>query len=130
MLGVTFMGNKVAKTVSEGKKWKQSPEHYYVYVVLLSDKALARKKFLKSNPEYQNGKPCVYVGMTGLDPDTRFDKHKAGVKANAFVKDFGERLMPELVDHLKQPMTYDDAKYLEVDVAIRLRESGYGVWQA
>jgi hypothetical protein len=39
-------------------------------------------------------------------------------------------LMPELVEDLKQPMTYDDAKYLEVDVAIRLRESGYGVWQA
>jgi len=24
-------------------------------------------------------KPCVYVGMTGLDPDVRFDKHKAGI---------------------------------------------------
>lgn len=130
MLGVTFMGNKVVKTASVEKKRKQSPEHYYVYVVLLSDEVLTRKKFLKSNPEYRNGKPCVYVGMTGLDPDTRFDRHKAGVKANAFVKDFGERLMTELVDHLRQPMTYDDAKYLEVDVAIRLRESGYGVWQA
>jgi hypothetical protein len=124
------MGNKVAKTASVEKKRKQSPDHYYVYVVLLRDEVLSRKKFLKSNPEYQDGKPCVYVGMTGLDPDTRFDKHKAGVKANTFVRDYGDRLMPELIEDLKQPMTYDDAKYLEVDVAVRLRESGYGVWQA
>ena len=124
------MINKVAKLTEGRKKKKPPPEHYYVYVVLLSDEVLLRKKFLKSNPEYQVGKPCIYVGMTGLDPDTRFDKHKAGVKANAFVKDYGERLAMELVDDLKQPMTYEDAKYLEVDVAIRFRERGYGVWQA
>jgi hypothetical protein len=27
-------------------------------------------------------------------------------------------------------MPYEDAKYMEVDLAIRLREAGYGVWQA
>ena len=124
------MSNKVGKTTTANRKRKQPAEHYYVYVVLLSDEVLLRKKFLKSNPEYQLGNPCVYVGMTGLDPDTRFDKHKAGVKANAFVKDYGDRLAMELVDDLKQPMTYEDAKYLEVDVAIRFRERGYGVWQA
>jgi len=32
--------------------------------------------------DYVPGKPCVYVGMTGLDPDLRFDKHKAGVRIN------------------------------------------------
>ena len=38
--------------------------------------------------------------------------------------------MPELVDDLRQPMSYADAVYMEIDVAIRLRELGYGVWQA
>ena len=28
------------------------------------------------------------------------------------------------------PMPYEDARYMEVDLAIRLRQSGYGVWQA
>ena len=38
--------------------------------------------------------------------------------------------MSALVADLKQPMSYSDAKYLEVDVAIKLRELGYAVWQA
>lgn len=28
------------------------------------------------------------------------------------------------------PMPYGDAQYMEVDLAIRLREKGYAVWQA
>jgi predicted GIY-YIG superfamily endonuclease len=103
---------------------------YFVYVVLLGQGVLIHKKFKDSNPNYLAGQPCVYVGMTGKDPDTRFDQHKAGVKSNRWVREYGERLMMELVDDLKQPMTYEDAKYQEVDVAIRLREQGFGVWQA
>ena len=104
--------------------------HYFVYVVLLSSEVLKHQKFIKANVAYKTGEPCVYVGMTGLDPDTRFDKHKAGIQANRFVKQYGVRLMPELVDDLKQPMTYKDAQYLEVEVGINLKELGYGVWQA
>ena len=104
--------------------------HHHVYVILLNDAVLKHKKFKEANPQYESSSPCVYVGMTGLDPDTRFDKHKAGSKANTYVKRYGERLMPELVADLKQPMSYSDAKYLEVDVAIKLRELGYAVWQA
>jgi len=104
--------------------------HYFVYVVRLSQEVLIQKKFKDSNPNYRAGQPCVYVGMTGKDPDTRFDQHKGGVKSNRWVREYGERLMMELVDDLKQPMTYEDAKYQEVDVAIRLREQGFGVWQA
>ena len=104
--------------------------HYFVYVVLLSQEVLLQKKFKDSNPNYLAGQPCVYVGMTGKDPDMRFDQHMAGVKSNRWVREYGEGLMMELVDDLKQPMTYEDAKYQEVDVAIRLREQGFGVWQA
>ena len=46
---------------------------------------LERARFRTANPDYQLGKPFVYVGMTGLDPDLRFDKHKAGIQANRFV---------------------------------------------
>jgi len=34
-----------------------------------------------------------------------------------------------LYAHLN-PMPYGDAQYMEVDLAIRLRQEGYGVWQA
>ena len=104
-------------------------KRYHVYVVELSKDVLLNARFMRSNPCYLHGKPCVYVGMTGLDPDVRFDKHKAGIQANRFVKEFGLRLMPELYA-LYNPLTYDEARSLEVELGIDLREGGYGVWQA
>jgi hypothetical protein len=103
--------------------------HYHVYVILLSPDVMKEKRFMKANPGYLAGKPCVYVGMTGLDPDIRFDKHKAGIQSNRYVMQYGLRLMPELYE-IYDPMTYDQARDLEVELAIDLRESGYGVWQA
>jgi len=104
-------------------------KHYHVYVVELSDKVLANARFMRSNPHHVPGKPCVYVGMTGLDPDVRFDKHKAGIQANRYVQAYGLRLLPGLYE-LYNPLTYDEARSLEVELGIDLREGGYGVWQA
>ena len=44
-------------------------------------------------------------------------------------KRFGLRLMTELFEHLN-PMPYGDAQYMEVDLGIRLRAQGFGVWQS
>jgi len=104
-------------------------KHYSVYVIELSKDVLYEGKFKKCNPAYITGKPCVYVGMTGLDPDLRFDKHKAGIQSNRFAKQFGLRLLPALYE-LYNPMSYDEARDLEVELAIDFREAGYGVWQA
>ena len=103
--------------------------HYYVYVVELSKDVLYKGRFKKANPDYRVGKPCVYVGMTGLDPDIRFDKHKAGIQSNRYVQEFGLRLLPDLYE-VYNPMPYDGARDMEVELAIGLREAGYGVWQA
>lgn len=103
-------------------------ERHNVYVIELSRDVLLEKKFLKANPDYVQGMQCLYVGMTGLDPDLRFDRHKAGIQANKYVLRFGLRLMPHLYAHLN-PMPYGDAQYMEVDLGIRLREAGYGIWQ-
>ena len=86
-------------------------------------------RFRRANPDYRLGKPFVYVGMTGLDPDVRFDKHKAGIQANGFVRDYGVRLLPELYE-IYNPMPYEAAREMEVELGIALREAGYGVWQA
>jgi len=67
--------------------------------------------------------------MTGLDPDSRFDRHKAGIQANRFVFRYGERLVPELYE-VYNPMPYDAARDMEVELAIALRQAGHGVWQA
>jgi len=103
--------------------------HYHVYVIELSKDVLYEGGFRKANPDYIIGKPCVYVGMTGLDPDVRFDKHKAGIQSNRYVRQFGLRLLPHLYE-VYNPMPYDGARDMEVELAIGLREEGFGVWQA
>ena len=103
--------------------------HYHVYVIELSKDVLYESRFKKGNPDYVNGKPCVYVGMTGLDPDVRFDKHKAGIQSNRYAQQFGLRLLPDLYEAYN-PMAYTDAQSMEVELGILLREAGFGVWQA
>lgn len=103
--------------------------HHHVYVIELSSDVLYEPRFRKSNPDYIPGKPCVYVGMTGLNPDLRFDKHKAGIQANRYAQEYGLRLLPSLYE-VYNPMPYLAACEMEVELAIGLREAGYGVWQA
>ena len=113
------------------KKPARTPRshHYHVYVVELADQVWNSGSFRKANPDYQLGKPFVYVGMTGLNPDVRFDKHKAGIQANTFVREHGLRLLPRLYE-MYNPMPYQAACEMEVELGIALREAGYGVWQA
>ena len=103
--------------------------HHHVYVVELADQVWNEGSFRKANPDHQLGKPFVYAGMTGLDPDLRFDKHKAGIQANRFVFKYGLRLLPALYE-VYNPMPYEAARGMEVELAIGLREAGYGVLQA
>src|SRR2546423_13838421 len=93
--------------------------HHHVYVVLLHEKA---GKMLKStNPNRHAGKPCVYVGMSGLPPEERFANHKAGIKASRIVQRFGVRLLPEFFAHLN-PMPFEAAVVMEKDLAEDLRK--------
>ncbi|MCM5682748.1 hypothetical protein M8A51_24720 [Schlegelella sp. S2-27] len=108
---------------------REARHHHHVYVVELSDRVWNEPSFRKANPDYRLGKPFVYVGMTGLDPDLRFDRHKAGIQANRFVRKYGLRLLPHLYE-VYNPMPYEAAREMEVELAIGLREAGYGVWQA
>ena len=108
---------------------RRTRHRYNVYVVELSDAVWNEARFRKANPDHQLGKPLVYVGMTGLDPDLRSARHKAGIQANRYVRDFGLRLLPSLYA-VYNPMPYDGARDMEVELAIGLREAGYGVWQA
>ncbi|MEY3446920.1 MAG: hypothetical protein RIR45_1675 [Pseudomonadota bacterium] len=104
-------------------------KHHHVYVIELSREVLDVPRFRKRNPNYIDGKPCVYVGMTGLDPDVRFDKHKAGIQANSYAQKYGLRLLPDLYDAFN-PMGYQDAVDKEIEVGIDLRSAGFAVWQA
>jgi hypothetical protein len=115
------------------KGGKSPRHHHHVYVVELSDQVWNEARFRRANPHYEpgraNAKPCVYVGMTGLEPDWRMDKHKAGIQSNRYVFSYGLRLLPALYE-VYNPMPYEAARDMEVELAIGLREAGYAVWQA
>jgi predicted GIY-YIG superfamily endonuclease len=108
---------------------KRSRHRHSVYVIELDPAIYNSARFRKANPDHDLTKPCVYVGCTGLTPEQRFEKHKAGIRANKYVQRFGLRLLPKLYAYAN-PMPYDAARDMEVELAIALREQGYAVWQA
>ena len=75
------------------------PYKYQVYIIDLKKAVLGLKKFKARNPDYQEGKPCVYVGSTGISVEERFKQHACGKKSkkgkdlsNRYVKKYGKRL--------------------------------------
>jgi len=104
----------------------QAEHHHHVYVVLLDPAVGKNRKVRAANPKRDSKMPCVYVGMTGLSPEERFANHKAGIKAAWVVKRYGLRLLPELYAHLN-PMPFDAAVQMEMDLAEDLRRLGYTV---
>jgi predicted GIY-YIG superfamily endonuclease len=89
-------------------------DHHSVYVVFLR------------NP-LGDGKAGYYVGMTGLTPEQRFANHKAGIKSASIVRKYGVRLVPTLYEHLN-PMPYEKAVRMEVELADSLRKRGFRVF--
>jgi hypothetical protein len=103
------------------------PEHHHsVYVVLLDSAAARWRTVRAANPKRDPKQPCVYVGLTGLTPEERFANHQQGIKSASVVKRFGLRLLPELYAHLN-PMPFDAAVQMEMDLAEDLRRAGYTV---
>ena len=107
---------------------KNARYHHNVYVIELDKAVLNEPRFRRANPEYDPSKPCIYVGMTGLTVEQRFANHRKGVKSNRFAHRYGIRLLPELYACFN-PMPYEGAREMEVELAVGLREEGYGVWQ-
>ena len=99
--------------------------HHSVYVILLDPAVLKHPSIQRLNPGRYPTKPCVYVGMTGLPVDHRFENHKAGYKT-ACVEKYGIRLMLELYEHLNL-MPFEAATQMEKELADALRAVGYTV---
>ena len=74
-------GTKRSRTsVANGKQSAAAGEtfHHSVYVILLDPAVLRHPSILRLNPNREPTKPCVYVGMTGLLVEHRFENHKKG----------------------------------------------------
>lgn len=90
------------KSFTEGK--------HNVYVILL-------EKFGES------GNYALYIGMTGLSPNERFQNHKEGHKDAPSAREYAKKcLLPSLYEHLN-PMGYEEAQQLEFSIAEALKKA-------
>ena len=120
---------------------KSTKPTYCIYVIELNKKVLENKKFRKENPNYVDGKPCVYVGYTSRTPEIRLNQHLNGERNkkgyrlfNRYAHNFGEALRPRDYKHLnafmkRKSISKEAAISLEVKKAESLRRKGYAVWQ-
>ncbi len=95
-----------------------------IYVVLLHE-SVRRKRGLRAglNPAL----PAVYVGLTNLSPQRRFENHKGNRKAGrGYVRDYGICLLPDLYEAYN-PMPAKLAVEAEKALAEKLRREGYMV---
>jgi hypothetical protein len=100
--------------------------HHSVYVILLDPAVAEHPSVRRLNPGRNPAKPCVYVGMTGLPVEHRFENHTNGYKSAWTVRKYAVRLLPELYAHLN-PMPFEAAVQMEIDLAEDLRAQGYTV---
>ena len=100
--------------------------HHSVYVILLNPAVALHRSVQRLNPKRDCARPCVYVGMTGLRVEERFENHKRGYKSSWVARKYAVRLLPELFAHLN-PMPFEAAVQMEIDLAADLRAQGYTV---
>ena len=103
---------------------------YRVYVIELEKSVVENDKFSRENPDYQNGKPCVYVGSTAATPERRFEQHLSDrIRGSSWVRNYGE----ELLGHAYEDLPWFDSRVAvedhEASYAETLRSKGWGVWQ-
>lgn len=96
----------------------------HIYVVLLDNSVRRRRRV---SPGSDATLPAVYVGLTGLSPQKRFQNHKANRKAGrGYVRDYGICLLPDLY-RAYNPMPHKLAVQAEEALAEKLRLEGYTV---
>lgn len=101
---------------------------YYVYVIELDKKVINSRKFRRCNPQLNTKLNCFYVGQSVHDPKTRFKQHKAGYKANSFVRKYGLRLKRRKFLKFNPIESREEAEKIEQQLAKKLRMKGHGVW--
>ena|SRR5437879_1090985 len=114
------------RTFQRLKHISEEKLHHHVYVVLLSAEAARDRRVLQGNPCRDPAKPCLYVGLTGLTPDERFQNHKRGIKAARIVERYGLKLLPEMYEYLN-PMPFEVAAQMERELTEDLRNQGFTV---
>src|ERR1700752_209989 len=77
------------------RSWSRG--HHSVYAIELDRAVWKNRAFRERNPGGAAG-GCLYVGVTGLTPEARFERHRAGTQSGRFVRTHGRRLRLDLVE--------------------------------
>jgi hypothetical protein len=106
------------------RSWSRG--HYSIYAIELDRDVEQQAAFRRRNPGMTAG--CLYVGMTGLTPEKRFERHRAGTQSGKYAATHGIRLRLDLVEGFER-LPYRIAAFMEPKLAAWLRAQGFGVWQ-
>ena len=98
-----------------------------VYAIELDRAAWKNRAFRERNPGGAAG-GCLYIGVTGLTPEARFARHRAGTQSARLVHAHGVRLRLDLVEGFAR-LPYRIAVEMEPRLAAWLRAQGFAVWQ-
>jgi predicted GIY-YIG superfamily endonuclease len=98
-----------------------------VYAIELDPAVLKHRAFRARNPGRADG-GCLYIGVTGLTPEERFERHRTGTQSGRFVRTYGTRLRLDLVEGFTR-LPYRIATRMEPKLAAWLRAQGFAVWQ-
>ena len=107
------------------RSWSRG--HHSVYAIELDPAVWKNRAFRERNPGGA-ASGCLYVGVTGLTPDARFQRHRAGTQSGRFVRTHGLRLRLDLVEGFSR-LPYRIAACMEPKLAAWLRAQGFAVWQ-
>ena len=104
---------------------KRKPRN--LYVITLDPEVLWIREFRQENPNYAEGMPCVYVGMTVHEPGDRFEQHMLGYRSSKYPHNYGVELALELMEGFDAEGLVDEER--ESSLADWLRGQGIAVWQ-
>ena len=107
------------------RSWSRG--HHTVYAIELDRAVWKNRAFRDRNPGGAAG-GCLYVGVTGLSPEVRFERHRAGTQSGRFVRTHGLRLRLDLVEGYSG-LPFRIAALMEAKLAAWLRAQGFAVWQ-
>ena len=100
------------------RSWSRG--RHSIYAIELDRAVLKKRAFRERNPGAAAGVCCLYVGVTGLTPEARFERHQAGTQSGRFVRTHGRRLRLDLVEGFSR-LPYRIAAAMEPKLAAWLR---------
>jgi hypothetical protein len=118
---------KILKWQEKARRAAKKRKGRNLYVITLDPEVLWIREFRQQNPNYLEGMPCVYVGMTIHAPGDRFEQHMLGYRSSKYPRDHGVELALELLEGFDGEGLTDAEQ--ESALADWLRGQGVAVWQ-